>query len=486
MAFVSLGLGYWLVRDVSDWRQGFRVGWLIGVGKYAMGASWIYVSIHEQGGASESLAGVLVGLFVAGMALFSGLFGLLFGAINRPTPARHPGSGQNSVLGWVYSVGLFAACWVIAEWCLTWLLTGFPWLFAGYGLMPTWFLGYAPTIGALGLSFLACLVGGFLVQFVIRVRSAPGMAKFAFPALCLALLGGGYALDRVTWVSLGEAGRAALVQGNIEQITKWQPESVQPILSTYQRLTEPHWGMDLVIWPEAAITLFREQATPLLKRWDARGQASKTTLLLGLPDMEPQADGSRSFQNSALAVGAGSGRYVKRRLVPFGEYVPLESLLRGLISFFDLPMSRSASGPEIQPPIRASTGAGSVTLGLAICYEIAYPELVRESAKSAEVLVTISNDAWFGASIGPHQHLQLAQMRALENGRYVLRATNNGVTAIINQRGELMGSLPQFEPGVLTGVYHSAQGRTPFNRFGHAPVLIMAFGLLLGGILRNA
>ena len=181
-------------------------------------------------------------------------------------------------------------------------------------------------------------------------------------------------------------------------------------------------------------------------------------------------------------MGAGSGRYIKRRLVPFGEYVPLESLLRGLISFFDLPMSRSGSGPEVQPPIRAGTD----TLGLAICYEIAYPELVRESAKTADVLVTISNDAWFGGSIGPHQHLQLAQMRALENGRFVLRGTNNGVTAIINQRGELTQTLPQFEAGVLKGAYYPAKGRTPYNRFGQGPVLILAFGLLLGGILRNA
>jgi len=283
-------------------------------------------------------------------------------------------------------------------------------------------------------------------------------------------------------VTLGDVENVALVQGNIEQITKWQPDNVLPILDTYQSLTDPHWGTDLVIWPEAAITLFREQAASFLERWNARGQAKNTTLLLGLPDVERLPDGSGSFQNTAIAVGSGSGRYAKRRLVPFGEYVPLESLLRGVIGFFDLPMSRSSSGPEVQPPILA----GDTTLGLAICYEIAYPELVRKSAKTAEVLVTISNDAWFGASIGPHQHLQLAQMRALENGRFVLRSTNNGVTAIINPRGELTQTLPQFEPGVLTGAYYPASGRTPFNRFGHAPVLILAFGLLVGGILRNA
>ena len=487
-AFVGLGLAYWLIKDVTTWRRGFAIGWFIGVGKYAVGASWIYVSIHEQGGASESLAGVLVGLFVAGMALFSSFFGALFGLTNATIAVDEPRGRQNLWLKGGFSVVLFAACWVIAEWCLTWLLTGFPWLFVGYGLMPIWFAGYAPMVGALGLSLLVCLVAASLVHWGEQMRARRGgehqltaVDRFAVPLLCLALLGGGYGAGQISWVTLGDGARVALVQGNIEQLTKWQPESVQPILTTYQTLSEPHWGTELMIWPEASITLFREQATPLLNRWDLRGKATNTALLLGLPDVERQADGHGSFQNTALAVGTGSGRYSKRRLVPFGEYVPLESVLRGLISFFDLPMSRSSSGPEVQPPMRA----GAVTLGLAICYEIAYPELVRKSAETSEVLVTISNDSWFGASIGPHQHLQLAQMRALENSRYVLRATNNGVTAIIDPRGELVSTLPQFEPGVLTGAYYPATGHTPFTRFGHGPVLIMAFGLLLGGILRH-
>jgi apolipoprotein N-acyltransferase len=173
---------------------------------------------------------------------------------------------------------------------------------------------------------------------------------------------------------------------------------------------------------------------------------------------------------------------VKRRLVPFGEYVPLEGLLRGLIEFFDLPMSRSSPGPWQQPLLDLGGHRGA----MAICYEIVYPDLVRSQAAEADVLLTISNDTWFGRSIGPLQHLEMARMRALENGRWVLRGTNNGVTAIIDPRGRVQARLPQFEPGVLRGEYRTMSGTTPFTRYGHGPLLVLLFLLLAAGVARKA
>lgn len=480
-AFAGVGLAFWLLQDVRDWRTGFFYGWLIGVGKYAIGASWIYVSIHEQGGASEALASLLVGIFVAGMALFSALFGTLYSLC---APVAQPGR-KGSPGAKALCVFVFAATWCVAEWCLTWVLTGFPWLFVGYGLLPTWLAGFAPVFGVFGLSFLVCLLAGLGVLSL----GSGSRARLVTAGLAIVLVACGYGLGKVDWVSVEGEFDVALVQGNIEQITKWDPANRLPILNTYEGLSEPHWGADLIVWPEAALTLFAEQAAPWLARWQERGEGSGTTLVLGLPDVERLAAdttaetsaGSFAFQNTAYAVGAGSGRYVKRRLVPFGEYVPLESVLRGLISFFNLPMSRSNPGRDDQPPLQAQ----QTRLGLAICYEIAYPELVRASAAQSDVLVTISNDAWFGASIGPYQHLQLARMRALENGRYVLRATNNGLTAIINERGVVVAALPQFEPGVLRGGYSRASGLTPYTRFGQLPVLFLLGGILGLGLIRR-
>ena len=203
------------------------------------------------------------------------------------------------------------------------------------------------------------------------------------------------------------------MQGDIPQDVKWRPESVAPILQRYRTLSEPYWQRDLVVWPEASVTLFEQEATPFSSRWRrARSRAELRWCSAFRVTSGCRTEASR-FATWRRCVGHGSGHYVKRRLVPFGEYVPLEGVLRGVIEFFDLPMSHAASGPISQPLLRAGRGK----LAIAICYEVVYPDLVRRDARDADVIVTISNDSWFGHSIGPHQHLQMVRMRALENGR---------------------------------------------------------------------
>ena len=285
----------------------------------------------------------------------------------------------------------------------------------------------------------------------------------------------GLVLSAAQWVEPQATRSAALVQGNVDQAVKWNRENRMPIINRYQDLTEPHWGQDLILWPEAAITLFEHEAAPWLQRWGERGQASGTSLVLGVPSVETAADGGYQFQNAAIAIGQGDGRYVKRRLVPFGDYVPFENTLRGLIEFFDLPMSRATPGPWQQPPLTL----GEERAAMAICYEIAYANLTRTSAADAGLILTITNDTWFGRSIGPLQHLQIAQARALENGRWLLRAASNGVTAIVDHRGQVRERLPQFEPGVLTGNFWIMAGNTPYSRFGDGWLVAACLASLL-------
>ncbi|MEM8768197.1 MAG: apolipoprotein N-acyltransferase, partial [Pseudomonadota bacterium] len=280
----------------------------------------------------------------------------------------------------------------------------------------------------------------------------------------------GLLLGLISWTEPGARRSVALVQGNIEQATKWDRDNRLPIIRHYRALSEPHWGVDLLLWPEAAITVFEHQAEELLAVLDGRGKREGTGLVIGLPALEAYPGGDYAFLNTARGLGTASGRYVKRRLVPFGEYVPLEGLLRGLIEFFDLPMSHAEAGAWRQAPLTI----GTATANMAICYEIVYPELVRDPV---DVLLTISNDTWFGASIGPHQHMAIARMRALENGRWLLRATNNGITAIVAADGAIRERLPQFEAGVLTGEYREMTGRTPFNRFGPLPLYLSLLAL---------
>ena len=451
VTLAAAGALFWLLCR-GDARP-LVLGWLFGVGKYGVGASWIYVSIHDYGAAPPLLAGLLVAVFVAGMAVFHAAAAWVFVRLRPPRP--------------VAAAVAFAAVWALTEWLLTWFLTGFPWLFAGYAMLDTPLDALAPLGGVLLVGFGAVLTAACLVQW----RSRTALIVAALPWLA------SWAVAGVAWTTPEQRHRVALVQGNIDQATKWDEASRAGILERYASLSGPVWDRDVVIWPEAAITLPLHMAGDFLSDMTGRAEG---TLVLGIVFGEWSPDGARWY-NGAVAVGAGDGRYAKRRLVPFGEYVPLQSVLRGLIGFFDLPMSRTVPGAPEQPLLRA----GPAALAMAICYEIAYPELVRTAAAAADVLVTISNDTWFGASIGPRQHLQIARMRALENGRYVLRATNNGVTAIVDAYGQVVDELPQFERGVLTGEVSGMAGTTPFGRWGTAAVVgPLALALLGLGALR--
>jgi apolipoprotein N-acyltransferase len=460
-ALVSILLLYWLVRQVPL-RQGLLLFYLYGVGLYGVGVSWVYVSIRDHGGASVWLAGGLVLLFVLALALFLLLQGYLYLRFLRR-------SLSGSILG-------FAAAWVLREWLLTWLFTGFPWLFAGYGFMDTWLAGYGPVLGVLGISYLAILQAGLLAMGLAALwrRRLPLAAGAG--VLLAGIWLGGWLLGNTAFVQpTGEYLQVSAVQGNIDQASKWRRAMVGPILQTYTNLSAGEWGRDLIVWPEAAITLFRSDAESFLQQLAARGKASGTALIMGIPDRDAEGH----FLNSAIALGQGEGTYVKRRLVPFGEYVPLESVLRGLIQLFDLPMSRNVSGAATQAPLLV----GEHRISMSICYEVVYPELVRKSVEQPDLLVTISNDTWFGASIGPWQHLQMARMRALENGRYMLRATNNGVTAVINEQGHIVASLPQFEQAVLRAQVPILAGMTPFARYGQLAVLLLVLGATAAGLL---
>ena len=464
---VSLGLFFYLL--MNDRGRGLLLGWLYGLGAYGIGVSWVYVSIHEHGNAAPALAALMTAVFVAGMALFSMFNGWLFVRLAQGARSRDSGDDR-----WLRGAAWFVIALIGVEWLLNWFLTGFPWLAAGYGQLDGPLSGFAPLGGVSLISAMTAIAGVALV-LLWRAFSVTAVVMAVTPWLLGSLLG------QINWTDSGAKQTVALVQGNITQATKWLPENRLPIVQHYRSLTEPHWGKNLIVWPEAAITVFEHQAEDLLRVLDKQGSATGSGIVLGLPAMQTLADGSYAFLNAARGLGAAEGRYVKRRLVPFGEYVPFEGVLRGAIEFFNLPMSHARSGEWRQAPLKI----GEATASMAICYEIVYSELVREDV---DVLLTISNDTWFGDSIGPPQHLAIARMRALENGRWLLRATNNGLTAIVDAQGTVRAQLPQFEAGVLTGEYRLMSGRTPFNRVGPWPlygILLLIAGLLIAPAIRQ-
>jgi apolipoprotein N-acyltransferase len=454
LAIISLALLAWLLADGNS-KTGAKRGWYYGLGLFGCGSSWVYVSIHVYGYAPVPLAIFLTLLFSAGLALFCSLSCWAYVRWLRDHP-------QGQWLG-------FAAVFALGEWLRSWLLTGFPWLYVGYSHIDSPLAGWAPVVGIYGLGFILALTAA-VISLAIRKRALP-----IKPMLLIALLWlSGFGLKTVDWVepsSSSEPVRVAMVQANIPQQIKWRRDQYLPTLELYRSSSEKLWAEhDIVIWPEAAVPAYYQQASGFLAEVSARAELHNTSLITGIPFAEVNSNGAiRKRYNSIMGFANGSGTYFKQRLVPFGEYVPLQQYLNGLLEFFELPLSNFSAGSADQAGIKA----GDLTLAPFICYEIVYPGLVSQWLPEADLLITISNDAWFGRSIGPLQHLQMAQMRALESGRYLLRSTGSGVSAIIDQRGQIVTRGDQFSREVISGEAKIYSGSTPFALTGSWPILLL-------------
>lgn len=459
---VSLALLVVLLEGQTPQRAFWRA-LLYGMGFNGVGVSWVYVSIHYHGGTSAWLSALGTLGFCAFLSLLT--LSLPFWAYRRWQLDR-------------YALLTFPAIWVLMEWSKSWLLSGFPWLWAGYGFIDSPISGLAPVAGALGLSLVAA-VSAVLLRFIFKkdnLRRTPLIAGLAVMWL------GCWALYNLEWTlpDLAQTRKVALIQGNIPQEQKWDPAYRGKIFDTYISNTEKNLDADFILWPEAAYPVYYHQALKTITNLDIKASEHSTAIVSGVPRWEPLENGGDRYYNSVFVIGNGEGMYNKQKLVPFGEYVPLEDTLRGLLPFFNLPMSSFTKGADDQPPLIAN----GMNFAAFICYEVVYPELVRQQAKGKDFLVTISNDAWFGHSWGPIQHFQMARMRALETGKYLLRGTNTGITAIIDHKGHVQSKLPSFQQGVLKGVMYGTQGVTPFVQFGHWPVLGLCFlGLVAGVVL---
>ncbi len=461
LALLSLGLLYLGLRELAP-KPALLRGWCYGFGLFGAGTSWIYVSINVYGNASPLLAGFLMLLFSASVALFFALPAWIWSRWLRN------GYGLGDALA-------FAALWVAQEAFRGWFLTGFPWLYSGYSQLDGPLSGLAPLGGVWLIGFALAFSAALLVNLP-RLRAQPR----AFSAGLLILLlcwGGGWSLQQHSWTSpAGPALSVAAIQGNVAQNMKWDPAQLNAQLALYRDLSISGQRVDLIVWPETAVPVLKDYASGYLESMAALANSRNSALITGVPVREVDADGSKRFYNAITVIGQGEGTYLKQKLVPFGEYVPLQDLLRGLIAFFDLPMSDFARGPADQPLLQAK----GYQIAAYICYEVVYPEFAAGLAAQSNLLLTVSNDAWFGKSIGPLQHLQMAQMRALEAGRWMIRATNTGVTTLIDPFGRLSTRLPQFEQGVLYGEVLPMQGLTPYLRWHSWPLTILCGLLLLG------
>ena len=436
-------------------QRSFLIGLFFGIGFFSVGVSWIFVSIHVFGNTSILLSLFITGLFIFILALFTGLQGYF---LNRFFPEN------NGIQRYL----IFPSLWTLSEWVRSWILTGFPWLLLSTSQVNSPLAGYAPLIGGLGVTFLVTLSSALLVGVIIEKGK-----NFLFPlVLLIAVWIVGYGLHFIHWTRVvSQPIQVSLIQANIPQEIKWKPQYIQASLDDYSQLTQAYWHSRLIIWPEAAIPLLQHNARPFLNQLDKEAKQHGATLITGIPIQE-----GFQYYNGMLAVGVDHARYYKQRLVIFGEYLPWWiAWAQGLLNLLDIPMSSFSPGPPNQSAFKVA----GINLGTFICYEIAYPSLVREALPKAQVLLTINDDAWFGHSFALAQHLQIGQFQALATGRYLLFLSNTGMTAIVTPQGNIQAQLPSFKISTLTGSVYALSGTTPWVKLGDGPSIMFLVGLII-------
>lgn len=457
-------------------KQAAFYGFSYGVGWFGVGISWVHVSIDQFGGLPLIGSLALMALLVAYLALFPALTAWLSIRLRS---------------GLAFPV-LFTACWALTEWLRSVLLTGFPWLSLGYSQVDSPLRHWAPLIGEIGISLLLVFTAATLSHLLLSASQQRYRIMLAAFALVLMLISPFMAPFK-GWQSSGQQLSVLLVQGNIKQDLRWAPEQEWPTMLKYLDLTRPELtAHQLVIWPEAAVPRLEPLAQDFLENLDKSAFYSNTAIVTGIIDYRQQTG---EAWNNLIVLGkttadANSGHYFyghsnrfsKHHLLPIGEFVPFESFLRQLAPIFDLPMSSFNRGTYVQPNLIAN----GFHLLPAICFEIAFPAQIRANMTTdTQILLTVSNDAWFGDSIGPHQHLQIAQMRALEFGRPVVRATNNGITATIDASGEIRQRAPQFTEAILSDQLPLTLGDTPYNKLGNKPLFSLTALLLALALWRT-
>jgi apolipoprotein N-acyltransferase len=322
------------------------------------------------------------------------------------------------------------------------------------------------------MSLAVLVTAGALLTLVLGSMRERAVAAAAVAAVWL----GGLAARGQSFTEAQErALDVALAQGNIAQDLKYRPEQLPPMMVLYHELTKQSAGSDLVIWPEAAIPALLEDVEPYLAAVQQTAERQASTVLLGILRLPEGAQSREEFQNVVVSLTDEPQVYVKRHLVPFGEFFPVPDFIRSWMRYMNLPTADAIPGAADQPPFEV---AGE-KLAITICYEDVFGAEQLHYLPEATLLVNVTNDAWFGDSIAPHQHLQIARVRAAEAGRYLLRAANTGVTAVIDPHGNLVDTLPQFRVGVLKATVRGYTGSTPYARFGNYLVVVLAAGVLV-------
>ncbi len=463
LAILAPAALFMLMRPLTP-RASAWTGAAFGTGLFSFGTYWLFTAIHGFGLAPVWLTLVLQAGLVAIMAAYSAALCYFASRFWRHGATRD----------WL----VLPALWVLLEWLRSWLLSGFPWLGLGYAFIDAPLAGWAPLLGVYGVTAAAAFAAaaasvGLSAQASVRRRLTAAMViagVFVAPLL----------LSLIPWThGVADPFPVAVVQGAVSQDQKWLAGNRDTTIARYSELTAQSWGARLIVWPEAALPVLANDIPDYLAALRSAGREHHADFAIGLVNFVAQTN---SYYNGVLVISdSGGGWYYKRHLVPFGEYFPVPGFVRAWMRLMSLPYDDMTRGAEDQPVLSA---AGQ-KLGLTICYEDAYGSAQLPVLRAATLLVNVTNNAWYGDSSAPHQHLQIARMRALEAGRYLVRAANDGITAVIGPQGQIVARLPQFQEAVLRAEVQPMAGLTPYARLGNYPVISGALLLLVIAIRRR-
>ena len=466
MAALTLLLSLWAGERAAESPKAAAAGsFAFGLCAFSAGCYWIYHSVRIVSGGPVALAIALVVLLAAVMGCWYALGGYWAARMQPKRP-------------WMALLLVLPCVLVLTEWLRGWVFTGFPWLSAGYLTAPVFAGRFPAMLASLGGMYLVGLTTALLAGACLFVwRSAPGLMSRAVGLVLL--LGGATGLGQIPITAQDAPSRgqlhARLVQGGIPQERKWLEEEFLPTLTRYellsfgQAMASASPGPSLIIWPEVAVPQTQDFVRDYLDEMDRLLRARRIALALGILT---ETDAGRF--NSLIVLGNGRGTYHKHHLVPFGEFFPVPDAIRDWLLSMNLPASDLVPGPAGQTPLTA----GEAVCGVSICYEAAFGSEQRRWAPAAEVLINVSNDGWFGDTVALEQHLDMARVRAIETGRYLLRVTGTGITAAVDPGGRIIDRLPKYEPGFLDVSVARLTGATPYVRHGEWPVVVLC--LLLG------
>ncbi|MGB0937308.1 MAG: apolipoprotein N-acyltransferase [Colwellia sp.] len=461
----------------ADPKKSASILFIFAFGWFCAGISWVHVSIDQFGGLPLIISLALMLLLCLYLACFSGLAGYLTARLSRHK--------QLNLL-------LFPPVWLLCEYFRSVFLTGFPWLSLGYSQIDSPLASFAPIIGEVGITGLILYINIAIYSIVksticcLRNKRLLEQKELNTVLLCgaflVASIMGSYFLSKITWTTPQDKSiKVAIIQGNIEQSLKWKPELEWPTMLKYLDLTRVNNDADLIVWPESAVPALEPASQDYLSTVNRSALFNNSAIITGIQNYDQR---SKKYYNGLIVLGKKNkddelgyyyesrNRYYKNHLLPIGEFVPFQSILRPLAPLFNLPMSSFSSGPYQQENLKAN---GLSILPL-ICFEIAFPhQLAVNFTNQTDIILTVSNDAWFGDSHGPHQHMDIARMRAIEFGRPVIRSTNNGVTAVVGSKGEMLATIPQFEEAVLRVDLPLVTGTTPYSHWPRATLFLMIF-----------